>query len=302
LKLTYNKLSNYSILDTETTGLDSRYDDVIEIGILRVRENEIVDKFHTYVKPQFEISDFITQLTGITNEMVKNAPSFNEALPLALNFIGQDVIVGQNVNFDIRFLTAERYGGVLLTELYSDTMYIGRKVLPHLNHHRLSDLANALEIQFDTMHNVVDDCMATYNVYNKLHELAKTRNIDLNANFKSKNKDKYINFKTLEINDDTMLKIDSPFYEKHVCFTGTLERYPRLEVAQIIVNIGGFVDNTVTKQTNFLVIGDYNYYTERTGKKSSKRIRAENNKLNGEDIEIISEKVFYQMLELNEEG
>ena len=67
--------NNYVVFDLETTGLDSNYDEIIEIGALRVRNNKIVEQFTTLIKPEYPIDEFITELTGITNEMVNDSPN-----------------------------------------------------------------------------------------------------------------------------------------------------------------------------------------------------------------------------------
>jgi len=71
-------VNDYCVLDTETTGLSAYYDEVIEIGILKIGDNKIVDKYSQLIKPDYEIDSFITELTGITNEMLEGMPSIKE--------------------------------------------------------------------------------------------------------------------------------------------------------------------------------------------------------------------------------
>ena len=96
--------NEYIVFDIETTGLDASYDEIIEIGALKIKNNEIVDKFTSLIKPKYPIDEFITELTGITNEMVKDAPLINEVLPRFIDFIGDEILVGHNINFDINFV------------------------------------------------------------------------------------------------------------------------------------------------------------------------------------------------------
>ena len=96
-------IKDYCVLDTETTGLSARTDEIIEIGIVKVRDNKIVDRYSQLIKPKKKISRFITDLTGITNEMVKGKPSILEVEDEFLSFIGSDIIIGHNTSFDIRF-------------------------------------------------------------------------------------------------------------------------------------------------------------------------------------------------------
>ena len=97
-------ISDYVALDVETTGTDPRWDEIIQIGAARVRDGSITAQYETLVNPGFEIDDYISELTGITNEMLSTAPTLNDVLPDVQNFIDKDIIVGHNVNFDINFL------------------------------------------------------------------------------------------------------------------------------------------------------------------------------------------------------
>ena len=80
-KSTIDLLNDYIVFDIETTGLDSTYDEIIEIGAIKVHNNTIISIFNSLVKPQNEIDEYITKLTGITNKMVKDAPTIEEILP-----------------------------------------------------------------------------------------------------------------------------------------------------------------------------------------------------------------------------
>ena len=89
-----------------------------------------------------------------------------------------------------------------------------------------------------------------------------------------------------------------PLYNKVCVFTGTLEKYSRQEAAQIVVNLGGSCGNSVTKKTNYLILGNNDYCSMIKDGKSSKQKKAEEYKLKGQDIEIIPESVFYDMIEI----
>ena len=91
---------------------------------------------------------------------------------------------------------------------------------------------------------------------------------------------------------------DSFFYERHVVFTGKLEKMLRKDAMQIVVNLGGILDNGVTKKTNYLILGDNDYNAILKGEKSSKHKKAEQLKLEGQDIEILDELTFYDILGL----
>lgn len=97
---------NYCVLDLETTGLSPYENEIIEIAMLRVRGGSVQQIFQTLVHPEHRISRFITNLTGISNEMVETSPAIEDVIGDAFQFLGEDLIVGHNVSFDLRFLSA----------------------------------------------------------------------------------------------------------------------------------------------------------------------------------------------------
>lgn len=299
-KSTIDLLSDYIIFDIETTGLDSSYDEVIEIGAIKVKNNKIVSKFNSLVKPKNEIDEYITELTGITNEMVKDAPTIEEILPDFMNYIGNDILIGHNVNFDINFIYDNLYRNKfdVLTNDFIDTMRISRKLLPELPHHRLIDLAKYFKIDSTNNHRSLKDCEITMNVYENLKEIAlqKYGNVDEFKNTFKKHKKEGLRAKDI-ISTNTEFDVDNLFYDKYVAITGTLEKMLRKEAMQIIVDLGGHCEDNVTKKTNYLILGNNDYNPILRGKKSSKLIKAETLKLEGKDIEIISENVFYDIID-----
>ncbi len=299
-KSTIDLLSDYIIFDIETTGLDSSYDEVIEIGAIKVKNNKIISKFNSLVKPKNEIDEYITELTGITNEMVKDAPTIEEILPDFMNYIGNDILIGHNVNFDINFIYDNLYRNKfdVLTNDFIDTMRISRKLLPELPHHRLIDLAKYFKIDSTNNHRSLKDCEITMNVYENLKEIAlqKYDNVDEFKNAFKKHKKEGLRAKDI-VSTNTEFDVDNLFYDKYVAITGTLEKMIRKEAMQIIVDLGGHCEDGVTKKTNFLILGNNDYNPILRGKKSSKLIKAETLKLEGKDIEIISENVFYDIID-----
>ena len=299
-KSTIDLLSDYIVFDIETTGLDSSYDEVIEIGAIKVKNNKIVSKFNSLVKPKNEIDEYITELTGITNEMVKDAPTIEKILPDFMNYIGNDILIGHNVNFDINFIYDNLYRNKfdVLTNDFIDTMRISRKLLPELPHHRLIDLAKYFKIDSTNNHRTLKDCEITVNVYENLKEIAlqKYENVDEFKNAFKKHKKEGLRAKDI-VSTNTEFDVDNLFYDKYVAITGTLEKMLRKEAMQIIVDLGGHCEDNVTKKTNYLILGNNDYNPILRGKKSSKLIKAEILKLEGKDIEIISENVFYDIID-----
>lgn len=291
--------NEYIVFDIETTGLDASYDEIIEIGALKIKNNEIVDKFTSLIKPKYPIDEFITELTGITNEMVKDAPLINEVLPRFLDFIGDEILVGHNINFDINFVYDNliKIGSdKLLSNNYVDTLRLARRILRNLKHHRLSDLAEYYNIDGTGAHRSLKDCEITNQILNLLEEQV-LRDYGTIEEFLNSCKKKSSNFKASDIvTTNVEFDEDNMFFDKNVAITGTLEKIVRKDAMQIIVDLGGHCEDRVTQKTNYLILGNNDYNPILRGKKSSKLLKAEQLKLDGCDIEIISENVFYDII------
>lgn len=290
---------NYTVFDIETTGLDSKYDEIIEIGALKIRNNKIIDQFSFLIKPSSPIDEFITKLTGITNEMVSDAPNINEILPKFLEFIGDDTLIGHNINFDINFvydnLINNNYEKGLSND-FIDTLRLGRKILKDLKHHKLKDLAEYYEIDIDGSHRSLKDCEITNEIFKNLKSQALEQ-FGTIENFVDSYKKTHNGIKASDIvAHNKHFDEDNFFYKKNVAITGTLERILRKDAMQIIADLDGYCEDRVTQKTNCLILGNNDYNPILRGKKSSKLLKAEQMKLKGYDIEIISENVFYDII------
>lgn len=168
---------NCVVLDMETTGLDPRFDEIIEFGAIKIRNNQIMDSFSTLIQPTYPIDTFITDLTGITNEMLESAPSIEIVLPEILNFIGEDIIVGHNVNFDINFLYDISNGA--LKNNFVDTLRLSRKIRKDLPNHKLATLVEAFQIPSETSHRALADAEQTFQCLIALKNYAEKHNIDI---------------------------------------------------------------------------------------------------------------------------
>ena len=287
-------IDDYCVLDTETTGLSAYYDEVIEIGILRVRDNVIVDQYSQLIHPEYKISSFITALTGITNDMVEGMPPIQDIKDEVLSFLGDDVILGHNTSFDIRFLNEGFQQSI--NNPYMDTLQFARKVYPELKHHGLSDLTEYLGLS-NNEHRSIADCIATKELYDAVKSTMAEKGLKIENLWTGHRSHggKGIDISTI-IPETFEIDEDGFFYGKHVVFTGKLEKMLRQDAMQIIVNLGGLLDKSVTKQTNYLILGNNDYNAILKGEKSSKHKKAEKLKLEGQDIEIIDEFTFYDIL------
>ena len=169
-------VDDYVIFDLETTGVNVNTDAVIEISGIRVRAGEVVDEFSTLVNPGRPIPFNATQINGITDEMVADAPEFITAFGKFLDFAGDDVLVGHNIHrFDLKFLRrdAELYWGKTVGNDYIDTLDLAQICLPALDHHRLGDVAGHYGISTAGAHRALNDCIINQKVFECLKKEMK---------------------------------------------------------------------------------------------------------------------------------
>lgn len=280
----------YVVIDIETTGLDPRFDEIIELAGIKYANEVEVGRFQTLVNA--EVDDFITELTGITSEMLKDAPAIEAALPRFLEFIGSSPVVGHNVNFDINFIYdyAEYLGLSVFSNDFVDTLRISRKLYKDLENHKLSTLVDHLGVGDTVEHRALSDCISTQQCFAKMKDYANQiggipQSISFNALAK------HITAETTDFNED------SPIFGMSFAFTGRLERMTRKEAMQAVANAGGICCDGVTAATNYLVLGINDYCKAAKGAKSAKQKKAEKMQRAGAAIVTISEDVFYDMLE-----
>ena len=168
-----NMPRDFVVIDIETTGLKPGVNEIIEIGAIKVKDMEIIDTFQTLIKPRFLIPSFITAFTGITDDMVANAPPVSEVLPLFLSFVNQQILVGHNVNFDINFIYESLMSELTLPLVndFVDTMRISRKKLKGAPNYKLETLSHYFNINTEDNHRALKDCWMTFYVYQALMNL-----------------------------------------------------------------------------------------------------------------------------------
>lgn len=166
-------VDDYVLVDIETTGLSPITDEIIEIGAIKVKQNKIVDKYNELIKVNRVISPFITNLTGITNEMLQTGKNPITVYKEFIDFIGENVIIGHNVNFDLGFLTdkCKKYINYNLTNDYVDTMYLARKLVKDTMNYKLGTLAEYFNVSYEGAHRGLKDVEITYEVYNCLRKI-----------------------------------------------------------------------------------------------------------------------------------
>ena len=169
----------YVVFDIETTGLSKEKEMITEIGAVKVADGKIIDRFSTFVNPQRPISAEITKLTGITDDMVKDAPTIENVLPEFLKFCEDTVLVAHNASFDTGFIriAVERAGLGELHHTIVDTLELARALLPELNKHKLDIVCEHLGVTLNGHHRAVNDAEATAEVFIKFLDMLAEKKI-----------------------------------------------------------------------------------------------------------------------------
>lgn len=285
----------YVVIDTETTGLSPDYNSIIEISGLKVQDGIVTDEFSRLVKlnGDDEVPEYITQLTGISNDMLL-AKGIDEkaAIKDFISFVGEDILVGYNVNFDINFIydTYKRLTALPFKNDYIDVMRISRKLFPNLKHHRLRDMQKEFSLSGTQEHRSLSDCYLTKEVYDCLLDKMSKENIIFRNIHKKKVNANNIKANTFEFDES------NAFFNKNVCFTGKMDNLIRKEAMQLIADLGGIPQNGVTKDTNFLIVGDTAYCANVKNGVTGKTKKANDLIIKGADLSIITESVFSDMI------
>ena len=165
---------SYVVVDLETTGLQPAKDRILEIGAVKVENGEVKDTFCTFINPRMAIPPFIQALTGITQDMVENAPTAEQAFYEFLDFCGDRDLMGHNLMFDYSFLKHQAANLKLSFEKRGiDTLKIARSVLPELESRSLTSLCEYFQINGEQAHRAFHDALATHEVYKQLKKRAR---------------------------------------------------------------------------------------------------------------------------------
>lgn len=162
----------FVVFDLETTGTEASHDEITEIGAVKIVNGRIAETFQTLVKPSQHISDKITEITGIDDEMVKDAPAFKDVAGDFFKFSFGAVLVAHNADFDVKFMrTQAKPLDYYFRNRVIDTVQLAREVLPSLSNHKLNTVAEHYNVKF-LHHRALSDAYATAQVF---IEMAKTK-------------------------------------------------------------------------------------------------------------------------------
>ena len=234
---------DYTVVDIETTGLDPISCKIIEISAIKYICNRKVDEYVTFISIDEKVPDRITKLTGITNGMLKGAPKSLEALTEFIDFIGQDILIGHNVTFDLAFLGSEYedcFGQKLLNN-YVDVLKIANEKLPFLESHKQIVVAKYFGIKTEGSHRALTDCEICNGCYQKLKELSVC----------------YYNApeKQAMLFISTEAKLQQPLSGKKFLFTGIMASWYINNLKDIVISLGGMIVNHPTDPLDIVVVG-----------------------------------------------
>ena len=165
--------------DLETTGLSAKHDVITEIGAVIYRDGEILEEFQSFVNPHRPLSPRITELTGITDEMLRDAPDIEDVLPKFLAFCGERPLAAHNADFDVSFvLAACRKLNISYEPTYLDTLIMAQNLLPDLKNHKLNIVADALSLPEFNHHRAVDDGRTVAHMLRRFFEMLKEREVE----------------------------------------------------------------------------------------------------------------------------
>ena len=164
-------LEDYCVIDLEMTGLNPKHHKIVEVAAVRVRKKEIISECSMLIRQHQLLEEKITELTGIDQEMLAGAKEEDEVLDHFFGFLGEDILVGQNVIFDYSFLKQAAINRKMSFERKAaDTLKIARRCLPALEKRTLDALCGYYGIEIGHHHRALDDAKATYLLYERLEK------------------------------------------------------------------------------------------------------------------------------------
>ena len=168
--------TEYCVLDIETTGLSFRTEKITEFGIMKYKNGEVIDSFECFVNPEKPIPEEVVNITHITDEMVKNAPTIDQIMPKVLDFIGDSVLVAHNADFDIGFIKYNcKQLGLELNNTYIDTLRLAKDLFPDYKKYKLGLIADNLGIKVEVAHRALDDVDTLVKVFQVMLKMLKEK-------------------------------------------------------------------------------------------------------------------------------
>lgn len=164
---------DFIVADLETTGLSSKKNEIIEIGAIKVKDFRKIDSMDIFLKPENPVPAVITNLTGITNDMLLDGYNLVEGIKKFVDFVEDYPIVFHNAKFDMGFLNiaSNKLYGKDLESHCLDTLVLSRKLVSNVKDYKLGTLADYFNISYDGAHRSLRDCQITFEVYKNLNKI-----------------------------------------------------------------------------------------------------------------------------------
>lgn len=170
--------TTYCVLDLETTGFSAVTEKITEVGIMKVKNGEVIDQFSCFVNPEKPIPQRVVKVTNITDDMVKDAETIDKVFPKILEFLGDSIIVAHNAKFDVGFLKQNaKQLGYEFDYTVIDTLTLAKDLFPNFKKYKLGKIADELGIVVEVAHRALDDVDTTVKVFNVMIQKLKDRGV-----------------------------------------------------------------------------------------------------------------------------
>ncbi len=170
--------TTYCVLDLETTGFSAVTEKITEVGIMKVKNGEVIDEFSCFVNPEKPIPQRVVEVTNITDDMVKDAETIDKVFPKILEFLGDSIIVAHNAKFDVGFLKQNaKVLGYEFDYTVIDTLTLAKDIFPNMKKYKLGKIADELGIVVEVAHRALDDVDTTVKVFNVMIQKLKDRGV-----------------------------------------------------------------------------------------------------------------------------
>lgn len=304
---------DFVAIDFETAN-NSR-SSICSVGLVKYQNGILVDEMYRLVKPFDDYFDpYNTYIHGITYNDVKNEPEFDIIWKDLYQHLNGRLILAHNASFDMSVLrhSLDHYSIPCPDLSYNCTRNIAKKTWPGRSSYKLTDVCTVINYQFNH-HHALEDAHAAATIYLKAFEYLEVDSYEelvdklsistgelFTGGYKPARMNK--NRSSTDFNPSSLKPVRDvfdethPFYNMSIVFTGTLQSMRRKDAMQKVVNVGGHCEKGITKETNFLVIGDQDFNRFADGKRSSKLAKAETLIANGQELEIIPESDFLELL------
>lgn len=290
-----NLVRDFVVFDLETTGFNyaggegKQKDYIIEVAAQRYRDFKLVAEYASYVyTPGLQVPYFITGLTGISTSMLTGAPTLDQVIKEFTAFIGDDVLIGHNVNFDVTFAGHEihRLTGKPLANDFICTMVLAKRYVKDSANHKLGTLADHFGFATPN-HRALQDVKVTGQLYKVLYTRHTGEQVP---------KDNELTGNTSKLAELMAQGMESAFVGKQVCVAGSMRGYTKMEMITLVEQLGGNFTGMVSSNTDIVIVGEADPQMMNLGERTIAHEKAEVLQSEGADIVIMFEPDFTDLV------